>query len=85
MGQAVAGPLQGKTLPLLDESLWMQTTFGAALALCPDALVLSPGQDFERPADWPRLTVDQDTHGAQAAAEVSIAPRWGQNAGLGKD
>ncbi len=81
IGVAVAGPMQGQGLPLLDEQYWSQTTWSEIEAHHPDALVLRPGQDLVRPADWPRLDL-ADAPATQPADAPPIAPRWGRNDSL---
>lgn len=82
IGRAVSGPLIDQPLRLLDEALWLQTTWAQVKKDHPDAMVLKDGQDFERPTNWPKWDVDAGLI-AQADQTTIIAPRWGDNAALG--
>ena len=77
-GRAVAGPLNGQHLKLLETNLWKQTTWNVVRSAHPQARVLAPGQDFKRPATWPDLAVTPARSDAPVIG-TEIAPRWGKN------
>ncbi len=77
-GRAVAGPLNGQHLKLLETNFWKQTTWEAVRSAHPQARVLAPGQDFKRPDAWPDLTVVPARKDAPPTAD-EIAPHWGKN------
>ena len=79
IGKAVSGPLVDRPLRLLDEAHWSQTTWGEVVEQHPHARVLEPGQDFERPDEWPGLDSPPPAPIADAADPPAIAPRWGRN------
>jgi len=98
IGRAVAGPLLGTSLKLLDESRWSQTTFKAARQAFPGARVLARAQSHEPPEDWPHLTraelfpgqesattrpATQPLTRAAGAQDEEVAPaRWGDHTQL---
>ena len=51
--RAVSGPLKGVGLRQLDSTYWEDTNWGHILNEYPEARVLIPNQDFERPESWP--------------------------------
>jgi len=65
---------------VLDEQYWSQTTFGEAVAQCPDALVLKPDQSLQPPASWPRY--DPKDGDVPPDDREAIAPFWGENTTL---
>jgi hypothetical protein len=75
IGEAVSGPMKGSKMKVLAEEYWQQTTWGEIKEKFDDVQVLEPGQDFDRPAEWPKYTdiqlVNEDGE--------SVAPRWGEN------
>lgn len=77
-GRAVAGPLKGQHLKLLETNFWKQTTWAAVRSAHPQARVLAPGQDFKRPDAWPALAVAPAQKDSPPTAD-EIAPRWGKN------
>lgn len=79
LGKAVSGPLIDMPLKLLDEKLWMQSTWGTVRIAHPDAMVLKPGQDLERPKNWQALTIHRNDVPNESAQNNTIAPRWGEN------
>ncbi|MDN5204500.1 DUF3179 domain-containing (seleno)protein [Fulvivirgaceae bacterium BMA10] len=76
IGKAVSGAMQGTDMKVLDEQLWSQTTWGIIKEKNPQAMVLEPGQDFERPATWAKYEDIQPI----SSEGKGIAPRWGENA-----
>ncbi|MBI4661501.1 MAG: DUF3179 domain-containing protein, partial [Verrucomicrobia bacterium] len=77
-GEAVAGPLLGVPLNLLEKEHWKQTSWAQIQSQHPEALVLDKGQAFERPKSWPRYPVPEDLD-ALRQAKAEIAPKWGEN------
>lgn len=81
IGRAVSGPMIDTPMKVLDEDLWAQTTWGEVRGQYPNAMVLAPGQDFERPTEWERVEVVSGGERVDApSSEVAIAPHWGENA-----
>ncbi|MHC4910540.1 MAG: DUF3179 domain-containing (seleno)protein [Planctomycetota bacterium] len=56
IGRSVSGPLVDVPLSLLDEAMWEQATWAAAVEAHPEAEVLAREFDHARPASWPRLS-----------------------------
>ncbi len=79
IGKAVSGPLVDRSLKLLNEAHWSQTTWGKIVAKHPHAMVLQRGQDFERPQQWTRLEQPVAESVAESSSPPTIAPRWGKN------
>lgn len=75
IGEAVSGPMKGSKMKVLPEEYWQQTTWGEIKEKFDDVQVLEPGQDFDRPIEWPKYSdiqlVNEDGE--------SVAPRWGEN------
>lgn len=82
VGRAVSGPLIDTAIKVLEKELWAQTTWGSIKGKYPDIKVLKPGQDMERPTDWPRLSGLFQTPSHEKLPADAIAPRWGENQGL---
>ncbi len=76
IGKAVSGSMIDRPMRVLDEQFWSQTTFGEAVAQCPDAVVLKPDQSFNAPDSWPRYEPG-DT--LMRGDSDGIAPFWGEN------
>lgn len=78
LGRAISGPLVDTPLKLLDDALWKQTTWGEVKREFPSAVVLKPGQDFERPSSWPRLEITTESLGYErlkpAASSAASQP-----------
>lgn len=55
LDRAVSGPLQGVGLLEMDKAYWEDTTWADLKKKYPHAQVLKSGQDFERPATWPKI------------------------------
>jgi len=79
IGKAVAGPLKGSDMKVLDEKFWKQTNWKDIRQNHPDAKVLRSGQDFVRPRSWPRSYEDIPPI---RESEQSVAPHWGEVKGL---
>ena len=62
-------------MKVLPEDYWQQTTWGDIKQQFDDVQVLEPGQDFERPTEWPKY---RDIQLVNEDGE-SVAPRWGEN------
>ena len=75
IGKSVSGDMKGTHMKVLDENYWSQTTWKEVKANYPEALVLAPGQDFERPKEWVRY---KDIKPIKEESK-SIAPKWGEN------
>ena len=75
IGKAVSGPMKGSEMKVLPEEYWQQTTWGEIKQKYDDVLVLEPGQDFNRPAEWTKYN---DIQVVNEDGE-SVAPRWGEN------
>lgn len=59
LGEAVSGPLAGRTLPRVDIPHWADTTWGEARQKYPGITVLAPGQTQQPPENWPHLSEDE--------------------------
>ncbi len=75
IGKAVSGKMKGRQMKVLPEEYWSQTIWKTVKTNHPSALVLAPGQDFERPKEW----IKYDTVEPDANTSNSIAPKWGEN------
>ncbi len=54
--RSVSGPLKGVALRKFDELSWKETTWEGIKTSYPEAMVLAPDQDFERPQSWGKIT-----------------------------
>ena len=87
LGRAVSGTMLDTPLPLLDTTLWAQSTWGEIKARYPDARILKSGQT---PTTTAPLSIESrramrrlpDKPPADRPAGDPIAPRWGGNARL---
>jgi len=82
IGKAVAGPLKGSDMKVLDEKFWKQTNWKDVRQNHPNARVLQSGQDFRRPLLWPRT---YEKISPIRDSDQSIAPRWGEVRGFEED
>jgi hypothetical protein len=76
IGKAVSGPMMGAHLKLFDRRYWRQTTWQEIVAGYPEAKVLAPNQDMERPRAWLRFHDLAQINRTNPAPPV-VAPRWG--------
>lgn len=76
IGKSVSGKMKGTSMKVLAEKYWSQTDWKTIMANYPNALILTPGQDFERPSEW----VKYDHIKSVVESGKSIAPKWGENA-----
>jgi hypothetical protein len=74
IGKAVSGPMIDLPMKLAPRDVWAQTTWGEWKKKHPDSLVLKPGQEFERPKNWPRFEGPYPKI-EEARSESSIGPR----------
>jgi len=88
IGKAVSGPLVDVPMKLYDQSKWSQTTWAHVRDNHPDAKVLKPEQEFQRPTEWRTLDVStlniNRVNDEQPAPDQAVAPRWGGNASDGR-
>ena len=80
IGHAVSGKMKGTPMPLLDESLWKQTTWKDVKTNFPTAQVLKSGQDFDRPQVWDRRYEKIEKTDME---KKKLAPKWGENGEIG--
>ena len=80
IGKSVCGPMKSIKMKVLDEMFWEQTTFGEIKSKTPKALILKPGQDFERPQGWIEYENVEDIRKKEEQLErTGLAPKWGEN------
>ena len=85
LGRAVSGTMLDTPLPLLDATLWAQSTWGEIKSRYPDAQVLKSGQTLPSPTASLSLQGGMamrrppDKPPADRPAGDPIAPRWGGN------